>query len=58
MPVVMYRWWDVRLSVWWNGLMYICTDRQVDKAILTPLRRLRTLALHAGAGSTGGGEIG
>ena len=37
--------------------MYICIDRQVDKAILTPLRRLRTLALHAGAGSAGGGEI-
>ena len=38
--------------------MYICTDRQMDKAILTPLRPLRTLALHAGAGSAGGGEIG
>ena len=53
MSVVMYRWCDVRLLVWWNVQMFICTDRQVDKSYAGAARRLSSLGLHAGAGSAG-----
>ena len=53
MSVGMYRGCDVRLSVWWNTQMYICTERQVDKGYAGAARRLRTLGLRAGASSAG-----